>query len=150
MTDDFVELGADSLHYEELLSEIEEVFHRSLPASTFLEETTPQRIASLLRSDDNRAAGVGIGEPLAMGDRKTADSAEGTATLAHVRILAGADMLVQSAQAVAAASARRSDVNPVASALRGRPLTRRSSSSLRRSGMNRVSGINSFACLPTG
>jgi acyl-CoA synthetase (AMP-forming)/AMP-acid ligase II/thioesterase domain-containing protein/acyl carrier protein len=54
LTDDFVELGADSLHFEELLVEIERVFHRRLPASLFLEEATPERISVLLRADDGR------------------------------------------------------------------------------------------------
>ena len=50
VTDDFVELGADSLHFEELLSEIERVFHQSLPASVFIGDATPERIAALLRT----------------------------------------------------------------------------------------------------
>lgn len=56
MTDDFVELGADSLNFEELFAEIEHVFHRSLPASMFLDDATPERISMLLRSDDEQGA----------------------------------------------------------------------------------------------
>ena len=55
-TDDFVDLGADSLHFEELLSEIEDAFGRALPASMFLDEPTPERISNLLRSDGGRDA----------------------------------------------------------------------------------------------
>ena len=58
VTDDFVELGADSLHFEELLSEIERVFHQSLPASVLLDDATPERIATLLRTDGHRDAGT--------------------------------------------------------------------------------------------
>jgi thioesterase domain-containing protein len=58
VTDDFVDLGADSLHFEELLSEIELVFHQSLPAFVLLDDPTPERIAMLLRAEDHRDAGT--------------------------------------------------------------------------------------------
>ena len=51
VNDDFVELGADSLHLEELLSEIESEFGRSLPTSVVLEEATPERLSTMLRAD---------------------------------------------------------------------------------------------------
>src|SRR4051794_30125608 len=48
VTDDFVDLGADSLHLEELLSEIEREFGYSLPASVVLEGATPEHLAAML------------------------------------------------------------------------------------------------------
>lgn len=57
VTDDFVELGADSLHLEELLSEIDREFGRSLPTSVVLESATPERLATMLRADVDPNAG---------------------------------------------------------------------------------------------
>jgi acyl-CoA synthetase (AMP-forming)/AMP-acid ligase II/thioesterase domain-containing protein/acyl carrier protein len=51
VTDDFVDLGADSLHLEELLAEVETEFDRSLPASVLFEGATPERLATMLRTD---------------------------------------------------------------------------------------------------
>jgi thioesterase domain-containing protein/acyl carrier protein len=52
VTDDFTQLGADSLHYAELVTEIERVFHRGIPAALFLTGATPERIAEYLRGGD--------------------------------------------------------------------------------------------------
>jgi len=49
VTDDFVELGADSLHFAELLAEVESRFGRRLPAAVFLSDTTPRHLAELVR-----------------------------------------------------------------------------------------------------
>jgi len=53
ITDDFTQLGADSLHYAELVTEIEQVFHRSIPAALFLTGATPERLAEYLRADND-------------------------------------------------------------------------------------------------
>jgi acyl-CoA synthetase (AMP-forming)/AMP-acid ligase II/thioesterase domain-containing protein/acyl carrier protein len=51
ITDDFIQLGADSLHFVELVNEIERVFHRAIPPALFLTGATPERIAEFLRGD---------------------------------------------------------------------------------------------------
>jgi len=53
VTDDFAELGADSLHFAELITEIERVFHRTIPAALFLTGATPERIADFLRGESD-------------------------------------------------------------------------------------------------
>jgi acyl-CoA synthetase (AMP-forming)/AMP-acid ligase II/thioesterase domain-containing protein/acyl carrier protein len=52
VVDDFVALGADSLHFEELLAEVQREFDRTLPASAMLHEPTVEHLAALLRDDD--------------------------------------------------------------------------------------------------
>jgi len=50
-TDDFLDLGADSLHIEELLAAIEDEFHRRLPATQFVESASVEALAAMLRDD---------------------------------------------------------------------------------------------------
>jgi len=50
--DDFLELGADSLHLHELLVDIERDFGRRLPATVFLSGPTVERLAGQLRAND--------------------------------------------------------------------------------------------------
>jgi thioesterase domain-containing protein/acyl carrier protein len=57
--DDYVALGADSLHLQELLADIERDFGRRLPATVLLAEPTVERLAQLLRTD----GGVSVDPP---------------------------------------------------------------------------------------
>jgi thioesterase domain-containing protein/acyl carrier protein len=51
LDDDFIALGADSLHLQELLADLERDFDRRLPATVLLSEPTVERLAELLRVD---------------------------------------------------------------------------------------------------
>jgi acyl-CoA synthetase (AMP-forming)/AMP-acid ligase II/thioesterase domain-containing protein/acyl carrier protein len=50
-TDDFLDLGADSLHVQELLSSIEDEFHQRLPATALLESARVESLANMLMPD---------------------------------------------------------------------------------------------------
>jgi acyl-CoA synthetase (AMP-forming)/AMP-acid ligase II/thioesterase domain-containing protein/acyl carrier protein len=54
--DDFLALGADSLHLQELLADVERDFDRRLPATVLLSEPTVERLADLLRADHAASA----------------------------------------------------------------------------------------------
>ena len=53
--DDFVGLGADSLHLQELFEDIERGFGRRLPATVFVSGLTVERLANLLRGEGDFA-----------------------------------------------------------------------------------------------
>ena len=59
-TDDFFDLGADSMHLEELLDDIARAFGREVPASELLRGASPRQIAALLDPDcaDDRSTTV--------------------------------------------------------------------------------------------
>ena len=58
VTDDFVELGADSLHLVELVSEIEREFGKEIPAAIFLTGATPEHLADFVRGDSDDVAAI--------------------------------------------------------------------------------------------
>jgi acyl carrier protein len=58
VTDDFVELGADSLHLVELVSEIEREFGKEVPAAIFLTGATPAHVADFVRGDSEDVAAI--------------------------------------------------------------------------------------------
>jgi acyl carrier protein len=58
VTDDFVELGADSLHLVELASEIEREFGKEVPAPIFVAGATPAHLAEFVRRDHDDVATI--------------------------------------------------------------------------------------------
>jgi acyl carrier protein len=58
VTDDFLELGADSLHLVELVSEIEREFGKEVPAAVFLTGGTAERIADFVRANGENIATI--------------------------------------------------------------------------------------------
>jgi acyl-CoA synthetase (AMP-forming)/AMP-acid ligase II/thioesterase domain-containing protein/acyl carrier protein len=60
INDDFIDLGADSLHFEELLGEIDRVFHRQIPATLLLSSTTVEQLAGELRTSPASEAPASI------------------------------------------------------------------------------------------
>jgi oxalate---CoA ligase len=60
MTDDIFDLGADSLHVVELVSEIEDAVGRPLPERALLDHASVEKFAIALRDDDPSADSVRI------------------------------------------------------------------------------------------
>ena len=58
VSDDLFDLGADSLHVVELVSEVENAFGRPLPERALLDHASVERFATALRDDDSDDRGV--------------------------------------------------------------------------------------------